>query len=41
MQAIVALLPDEARRHHEPTEEELARARPSGWKEPDEPSRPS
>jgi putative phosphoserine phosphatase/1-acylglycerol-3-phosphate O-acyltransferase len=41
MQAIVALLPDEARQHHEPTEEELARARPPGWKEPDEPSRPS
>ncbi len=37
MDAIVALLPAEAREVREPTEEELARARPPGWKEPGEP----
>lgn len=32
MAAIVDLLPDEARQHHEPTEEELARTMPAGKK---------
>jgi len=30
MAAIVDLLPDEARQHHEPTDEELARTMPPG-----------
>jgi hypothetical protein len=29
----VAQLPDEARQHRVPTEEELARSRPPGWHE--------
>jgi putative phosphoserine phosphatase / 1-acylglycerol-3-phosphate O-acyltransferase len=33
MDAIVALLPDEARRPRQPTEAELARTRPPGWHE--------
>jgi len=33
MDAIAALLPEEARRQREPTEEELARTRPPGWHE--------
>jgi putative phosphoserine phosphatase/1-acylglycerol-3-phosphate O-acyltransferase len=33
MAAIVALLPDEARQHHDPTADELARTMPPGWKE--------
>src|SRR5829696_2790920 len=33
MDAIVALLPDEARQQREPTAEELAKASPPGWKE--------